>query len=89
MISVSASEIINSSSEVFKPEEFGSMSVVVNINMNEFNGETVSSVLKKVSEKTGNMKIVPCIIKESVADSGVSNAINGFKTMGYELYMIK
>ncbi len=85
MLEVSASDIINSSAEVFKPEEFGTMSVVVTVNMNDFSGESLHSVLDKVKGMTGNMKLVPCV----VSDGDSASAVNTLKSMGYDLYMIK
>ncbi|MBR3536426.1 MAG: hypothetical protein IKN85_11430 [Oscillospiraceae bacterium] len=85
MLEVSASDIINSSAEVFHPEEFGTMSLVVNINMDEFGGESVHSVLDKINGKTGSMKIVPCV--SGGGDS--ASVISTLKSMGYDLYMIR
>lgn len=89
MLSVSAADVFNSSAEVFKPEEFGAMPVVVTINMNELSETSVSSVLKKLDEMTGGMKLVPCLITEGQTETWVSSSINTFKSMGYDLYMIK
>lgn len=89
MLCVSASDVFNSSAEVFKPEEFGTMSAVITINMNEFEGETLSSVLNKLEDKAGNMKLVPCLITEGQTDTWVSSSVNTFKSMGYDLYMVK
>ncbi|MBP0961982.1 MAG: hypothetical protein J5864_07540, partial [Oscillospiraceae bacterium] len=85
MLEVSASDIINSSAEVFHPEEFGTMSLVVNINMDEFGGESVHSVLDKISGKTGSMKIVPCVS----AGGDTASVTSTLKSMGYDLYMIR
>ena len=89
MLSVSAAEIFNSSAEVFKPEEFGSMPVVVTINMNELSEESVSAVLKKLDGMTGGMKLVPCLVTEGQNETWVESSVNTFKAMGYDIYMIK
>lgn len=89
MLSVSAPDVMNSSSEVFRPEEFGSMPAVVSINMNDFSGENLSAVLNKIADKTGSMKVVPCLIADSVTESALSTAENTFKASGYDFYVFK
>lgn len=89
MLSVSAADIFNSSAEVFKPEEFGSMPVVVTINMNELSEDSVSAVLKKLDGMTGGMKLVPCLVSEGQTETWVESSVNTFKSMGYDIYMIK
>ena len=61
------------------------MSLVVNINMDEFEGESVHSVLDKISGKTGSMKIVPCVS----AGGDTASVTSTLKSMGYDLYMIR
>lgn len=85
MLSVSAADIINSSAEVFKPEELGDMTAVVTIDLNNFSGESVSSIISSVRNKSGNMGIVPCLVSESASDDD----LNLFKISGYDLYIIK
>jgi len=89
MLYASAGDVLNSTSEVFKPEEFGSMSVVVSINMNNFPDENLHSVLTKISEKTGSMKLVPCLITDGQSADSVASLTGTFKSTGYEQYMIK
>lgn len=89
MLSVNAEDVINGTAEVFKPEEFGSMSLVVNIDMNSFSGETLHSVLNKLDAKKGGMKLVPCIITEGQSQSWIDSSVSTIKSAGYDLYMIK
>ncbi|MCQ2465592.1 MAG: hypothetical protein MJ095_08425 [Oscillospiraceae bacterium] len=89
MLSVSASDVLNSSAEVFKPEEFGSMSAVVTINMNDFGNDSLNAVLTRLNGKMGSMKLIPCIVTEGRDDAFVKSSTDTFKSMGYDLYMIK
>ncbi len=89
MLSVSATDIFSSSSEVFRPEEFGSMSVAVTIRLSDFPDENLHSVLNRLEEKKGGMKLVPCLVTEGMNQNAVDSSVNTFKSMGYDLYMIK
>ncbi len=89
MLSVSASDVINSSSEVFRPEELGKMSAVVTINMNDFSGQSIGDIMNKIKEKSGSMKVVPCIISSSVSASELTSIVDSLTKSGYKYYMVK
>ncbi len=89
MLYVSASDVLNSSAEVFRPEEFGSMPAVIGINPDDFSGQSAADVMKKVSGKSGSMKLVPCIISEGMSESDISSAVSGLEKAGYDYYMVK
>lgn len=87
MLEVSASDVINSTSEVFKPESLGNMYTVIKINMNDFPSLSISDIMTKLKDKSGQMKIVPCIIKSST--SNMSGVTDSLKKLGYDYYMVK
>lgn len=89
MLYVSAFDVLNSSAEVFKPEEFGNMSVVMNINMNDFSGESISSIMDRLESISGDMNIIPCIAADSVSEYELSSIINNLISLGYDYYMVK
>ena len=89
MLSVSASDIINSSSEVFKPDELGKISAVVTINMNDFSGQSIGDIMNKIKDKSGSMKVVPCIISSSVSASDLTSIVDSLINSGYKYYMVK
>lgn len=87
MLSVSANEVINSSAEVFKPEEFGSMYVVINISMNDFADKDIEEVMGMLENKCNDMKIVPCVVSAGTSD--VEGTVDELKKLGYSLYIVK
>lgn len=87
MLEVSASDVINSSSEVFKPESYGDMYAVVNINMNDFGSQSISDIMAKIKSKSGSMQIVPCISGSS--SGSLSSVIESLEKLGYDYYMVK
>jgi len=89
MLYVAASEVLNSSAEVFRPEEFGTMPAVIGINPNDFSGQSAADVMKNVSGKSGSMKLVPCIISDGMSESEITSAVNSLEKAGYDYYMVR
>lgn len=89
MLGVNASEVLSSSAEVFRPEELGSMSAVVNITAEDLQNDSLHSVLNRLEGMKGGMKIVPCIVTDGQSADAVNSSVSTLKSAGYELYMVK
>ncbi len=87
LLGVTANEVINSSAEVFKPEEFGDMSVVVSISMNDFSDKSIDQIMKMIENKSEDMKVIPCIVSAGTSD--VDKTVKELEKAGYSYYMVK
>jgi len=89
MLYVTASEVLNSSAEVFRPEEFGTMPAVIGINSDDLSGQSAADVMKNVSGKSGSMKLVPCIISDGMSESEIESSVNSLEKAGYDYYIVR
>lgn len=89
MLYVTYSDAVNSSAEVFHPEEFGTMHAVVGMTAGEISERTASGIMNSVSSVSGSMRLIPCIISDGMSSEEISSAVKDLEKSGYDFYMVR
>ncbi len=103
-LKITAKDIIEGTSEVFKPDELPQISVVVSFNISEYNKinvngneiiltdmntyDKVKTILQNVKAKSGSMTVIPCIEQTNMDSGQISEATKAITDLGYTTYFI-
>ena len=103
-LKITAKDIIEGTSEVFKPDELTQISVVASFNISDYNKinvngndiiltdmntyDKVKTVLQNLKAKTGSLTVIPCIEQTNMDSGQISEATKAVTDLGYKTYII-
>ncbi len=103
-LKITAKDIIEGTSEVFKPDELPKISAIASFNISDYskinvNGneiiltdmstyDKVKTIYQNVKAKSGDMTIIPCIEQAGMDSGQISEATKAIADLGYTTYII-